>query len=164
MKYIGRLAHHLEGLQSPSLSELEAALKSALPSRHEYAPLIKPPQKLAYGRHVLYSSPQVEAILIHLPPMSRTAIHDHGGSIGCSRILEGEMTHVIHTLDEYGYPVQERVEVVTAGGTVRVPSSLIHEMVNRSLSQRMISLHLYAPPLRHIEVYKPYDQVLDYII
>lgn len=164
MKYTQQLAQSLNELSAPSLDMLVQTLRSLRPSRSQYAPLIKPPQNLAYGRHVLYSTSEVEAILIHLPPMSRTAIHDHGGSIGVSCILEGEMTHVTHTLDEYGYPAQERIDVLKVGETVRVSSSLIHEMVNRSLTQRMISLHLYAPPLRQIRLYKPYDQVLDYVI
>jgi cysteine dioxygenase len=164
MSYTERLIRQLDQLTAPTMEELQTVLQSVLPTPSQYGPLVMPPKALPYGRHVLHSTDAVEAILIHLPAQARTAIHDHGVSIGCACVLEGEMANVVYTVDEDGYPLERAMQLLQPGEINNVSKRMIHAMVNPSPTERMVSLHLYTPPLRNIKTYIPYCEVLDYVI
>jgi cysteine dioxygenase len=121
------------------------------------------PNRLPYGRNVLFSNDDYEVIVINLPGNRATAIHDHGDSIGCAFIVQGELQNITYTLDSNGYPLQKDEFRFQAGQMLESPSGLIHEMRNPR-KEAMVSLHVYSPPLQDIKSYVPYCEVLDYVI
>jgi cysteine dioxygenase len=121
------------------------------------------PNQLPYGRNVLLRNDDFEVIVINLPGNRATAIHDHGESIGCAFIVQGELLNVTYTLDSNGYPAPEKESRFTAGQILESESGLIHEMRNPR-KDAMISLHVYSPPLQNIQSYAPYSDVLDFVI
>jgi cysteine dioxygenase len=121
------------------------------------------PSKLPYGRNVLLRNDDYEVIVINLPGNVGTAIHDHGDSIGCAFIVQGELHNITYKLDSNGYPLQNDEFRFPAGMMLESPLGLIHEMRNPR-REAMISLHVYSPPLQNIQSYVPYSEVLDFVI
>lgn len=165
MKWIQRLETELEKLQAPTVAELRSALSAAGCTKEDIAPYVtEPADGRAYGRNVLYRSEHVEAVAIHLPPGTATAVHDHGDSIGCAAILEGSLRNDIYRKTDYGMAVDAGAVTVMSGRHLVAPHGQVHRMRNDN-SERMVSLHLYAPPLAGVRCYMPEDDaLLDYVI
>ncbi|WP_171909409.1 cysteine dioxygenase family protein [Paenibacillus sp. GP183] len=121
------------------------------------------PKKLPYGRNVLLLNDDYEIIVVYLPGNRATAIHDHGESMGCTFVVQGEFLNRSYLANEYGYPGQNNESLIKEGDILEVPYGQIHEMINPR-KEAMISLHVYTPALRSIKVYTPYCEVLDYVI
>jgi cysteine dioxygenase len=95
MELLDCIQQHFGGLTNPTLKELGDALKR-IPNVSQFIqPYIKEPDQFAYGRHVIYGNDVLEVIVINLPPYKETAIHDHGQSIGCARVVEGKLLNTI---------------------------------------------------------------------
>ncbi|HZG76556.1 MAG TPA: cysteine dioxygenase family protein [Paenibacillus sp.] len=122
----------------------------------ELAALARPhatePDGHAYGRNVVYADERMEAIVIHLPAGAATAVHDHGASIGCAIVVEGCMTNEVYRLGADGRVRLEEAEAIRAGEPMPSPAGVIHRMRNDG-DARLVSLHVYAPPLRGMTRY-----------
>ncbi|WNR42387.1 cysteine dioxygenase [Paenibacillus roseipurpureus] len=150
-------------LQSPTTQQLVEALQS-IERNLTYVPDLKTePSQHAYGRNVVYSTPHLEVIIIHIPPSRSTAIHNHGSSIGAACLVTGTLVNSIYTLDETGYPVASRDHFIQACDYFIAPKEQIHQLSN-PFHEPAISIHVYSPPLREVKRYLPYSEVLDYVI
>jgi cysteine dioxygenase len=142
-------------------------LKEAIASLEELLLLVPDyctePNKLPYGRNVLLRNADYEIVVIYLPGNRATAIHDHGDSIGCALVVQGELLNISYTLDSNGYPLKKEEVLVQSGNMMEATYGQIHEMKNPR-KEAMISLHVYSPPLKNIKAYVPYSEVLDYVI
>lgn len=148
------IASKFEGLMRPTLDDLRSKL-SELPDFSRQLPnFVTEPDQLPYGRNVIYSTDHLELIVINLPPMRRTAIHDHGQSNCCAIIVEGTMTNT--TYDPVGPGEVEATEeqLIKPGQFLVSPKGHIHQMSNRT-SERVLSLHAYSPPLSGMQNYTP---------
>lgn len=148
---------------APAPHELQAIITGLELTTEKVAPFIKEPSYLPYGRTILYQSDSVEVILIHLPQGNQTLIHDHGESIGCAYILEGQMTNIAYSTDSYGYAQECGQSTVMSDQFLYAPSGQIHQMRN-SGTGRLLSFHVYTPRLTDTRMYRTYEQVLDYVI
>ena len=107
----------------------------------------------AYTRTVLHRAAGWEVLLAGWLPGQRTAPHGHGESFGVTCVLEG-------TLGEVEYRLAPGGQVVKAGRRKHGPGSVFHEQphtihhVEHAGRVRAVSLHLYAPPLRRMELYE----------
>jgi cysteine dioxygenase len=158
-----RLEEVFSPRKKPDMEELKKALsdlKGLLKLVPDYC---TEPNKLPYGRNVLLRNEEYEIIVIYLPGNQATAIHDHGDSIGCTFVVQGEFLNKTYKLDPYRFPVQQDEYLVQAGDMLEVPYGQIHEMKNLR-KDAMISLHVYSPPLHNIKAYTPFAEVLDYVI
>jgi len=163
MKLIEAVERAFCGVSKPAPHELKAVITRLELTPEKAAPYITEPSGLPYGRNALFVSDEVEVILVHLPRGSRTRIHDHGASVGCAYILEGELTNTVYRLDNYGYAHEYGSTVLQTGQFLYAPQGQIHQMSNMS-SERMLSFHVYTPRLTDTKVYRTYGQVLDYVI
>jgi cysteine dioxygenase len=163
MELIDKLEQLFTTTHKRSLEELKEALTSLGELVWHAANYRTEPNRLPYGRNVLLRNDDYEVIVINLPGNRATAIHDHGDSIGCAVIVQGELQNITYTLDSNGYPLQKEESRFHAGEMLESPSELIHEMRNPR-KEAMISLHVYSPPLQNIQTYVPYCEVLDYVI
>lgn len=151
-------------MRSPSLFELKQGLEQVeLNSIYSNEEIPTPEKGRDYGRKSIFNNGEVECVLVHIPAYKKTTIHNHGSSIGCARVLEGEMSNVIYTLDEYGYPIKKGEERIDSQRRMHVTDGLIHEMKNER-KDRVVSLHVYSPPLSEVRAYLPYQEVLDFVI
>ncbi len=116
-------------------------------------PHVTEPDGHAYGRNVVYADERMEAIVIHLPAGAATAVHDHGASIGCAVVVEGGMANEMYRLETDGKVRLDAASDVAAGERMLSPAGVIHRMRNDGAG-RMVSLHVYAPPLRGMTRYE----------
>jgi predicted metal-dependent enzyme (double-stranded beta helix superfamily) len=70
-------------------------------------------------------------------------LHDHGGSIGVARVVEGRLVEAYTDVVER-HPLRSRV--LGAGEPVALPSTRVHEVWNPGPGPSL-SIHAYAPPL-----------------
>lgn len=150
-------------LHNPSLYQLKEALQSIEHNLIEVPDYKTEPAQLPYGRNVIYASPDLEVIIIHIPSSCATAIHNHGLSVGAACLVSGSLVNSIFSLDAEGYPIAQRDDFIQAGDCFTAPENQIHQLSN-PFHEPAISIHVYSPPLREVRRYLPYSEVLDYVI
>ncbi|WP_248926285.1 cysteine dioxygenase [Paenibacillus hamazuiensis] len=163
MDLITSIRQTFQRVKKPSLRELQWAIQSLELTAEQVQPFIQNPTYLPYGRTIMFKSEEVEAVLIHLPGKAETAIHDHGDSIGCGIVLEGELENAIYRLDAYCYPIEAASFVVGTNEFFTAPKGQVHQMRN-AREERLITFHVYTPALAGAVNYLPYEQVLDFVI
>jgi cysteine dioxygenase len=147
MEFIEQIQKQFGKLKPLTLNEISETLEqvSFIP-QHLIEPYITDPDQFAYGRNILYRNDNIEVILINIPPNKETAIHDHGNSIGCAMVLEGEMVNSIYRATE-NYAEKTSSYTVGKRDCIYSTAGLIHKMSN-SHNERMVSIHVYSPPLQ----------------
>ncbi|NOU96259.1 cysteine dioxygenase [Paenibacillus sp. LMG 31456] len=163
MKLLESIEQAFRSVTCPAPHELKAIITSLELTSEKVTPHIVEPSYLPYGRSVLFQSDDIEVILVHLPRGRKTLIHDHGASVGCAFILEGQMTNTSYRLDGYGYAQECGESTLKQHQFLYAPKGQIHQMSN-SGEGRMLSFHVYAPRLMGIKSYRTYEEVLDYVI
>lgn len=141
-------------LRCPTPVELRKALESLTLSMDKIAGHIPEPEGLPYGRKVLYTTPHVEVVLIHLPAQQESVPHNHGESFGWEWIISGTLTNIIFTSpfeDDRVQPTQ--ATIVTAGECCYIAPGEIHSIRNNG-EMPVISLNVYTPPLRNSKQYQ----------
>jgi cysteine dioxygenase len=145
----------LHGLgRVPTLDEVNELLFGALISDAEILPFrqFKPG---TYARHRLMRNEFAELLVLCWRPGQKTPIHDHNGSHGAVRVLEGIMWEsTFHLNDDallcYRSACERPVGAVTGAGVTD-----IHQLGNPEVSgQDLVTLHIYAPPLNVLNTYK----------
>jgi cysteine dioxygenase len=95
----------------------------------------------------------------------RSSIHDHAGSLGGIKILQGELTEclferaangMIKSLSSAEYAIEKtRIE----------ETSLIHQISNLQAGNgKAVSVHIYIPPLVRMNVYSLEDPAVRNIL
>lgn len=76
-------------------------------------------------------------------------LHDHGGSIGVVRVVEGRLVETYTDLVErHGL----RSATIASGQSVALPATRVHEVWNPGPAPAL-SLHIYSPPLTSMTFY-----------
>ncbi|GAA1380116.1 cysteine dioxygenase [Peribacillus frigoritolerans] len=148
MGFLETIKSTLDNLPSYNEVNLVQAVQSLNLTFNEVSKYVTEPKDLEYGRNVIYRSENVEVIVIHLPSMAKTLIHDHGLSIGCIFVVAGDFLNVLYKLeDKASYPIYDQVEVFSQHEILVVKEDTIHMMYNPTLSP-VITFHIYTPPLK----------------
>lgn len=163
MKLLESIEQAFQHIDHTTLHELRGKIVSLGLTAELAAPWIEEPRLLPYGRKVVYQTEDVEVIVVHLPAGTETFIHDHGASIGCAYVLEGQLTNRVYRLSREGYAYEAGASVVEPGQFLYAPQGQIHQMCNTG-PRRMVSFHVYAPKLSGSKSFYTYEQVLDYVI
>lgn len=132
------------------------ALNTAVQSVDEIARMLLPHQiadtARPYGRHVLLEGDNLEIMLATWTRGMFCAPHDHGGSEGVVKVLQGRARHRIYTIDDDGLTLV-REEIAQAGDVMLCPKSLVHAMGDDAADLPLVTLHLYTGPVPHMVVY-----------
>ncbi|MEC0296704.1 cysteine dioxygenase [Peribacillus frigoritolerans] len=148
MVFLETIKRTLDNLPSYNEVNLVQAVQSLNLTFNEVSKYVTEPKDLEYGRNVIYRSENVEVIVIHLPSMAKTLIHDHGISIGCIFVVAGDFLNVLYKLeDKASYPIYDQVEEFTQHEILVVKEDTIHMMYNPTTSP-VITFHIYTPPLK----------------
>ena len=118
-----------------------------------------------YARNLVYKDREFEIMIMCWKAGQRSSIHDHAGSLGGIRILQGELTEclferaangMIKSLSSADYAIEEaRVE----------ETSLIHQISNLQAEEgKTVSVHIYIPPLVRMNVYSLEDPAVRNIL
>jgi len=141
-------------LHSPTPAELRQALASLSLSMETIVEHIPQPEGLPYGRKVLFATPHVEVVLIHLPSHQESVPHNHGDSFGWEWIIEGTLTSITYSLSnaEQDEVQQVQTTIVQAGDCCYIAPGEIHSIHNNKETP-VISLNVYTPLLRNSKHY-----------
>ncbi|WP_249594377.1 cysteine dioxygenase [Peribacillus frigoritolerans] len=148
MGFLETIKSTLDNLPSYNEVNLVQAVQSLNLTFNEVSKYVTEPKDLEYGRNVIYRSENVEVIVIHLPSMAKTLIHDHGLSIGCIFVVAGDFLNVSYKLkDKATYPIYDQVEEFSQHEILVVKEDTIHMMYNPTTSP-VITFHIYTPPIK----------------
>jgi cysteine dioxygenase len=148
---VGRLA----ALQSaPALAEINSLMAAVEVGRDELRPHVSFKEG-TYARHRVYLNDYAELLVLCWRPGQRTPIHDHNGSFGAVRVLSGVMWETLFEMEEGRGLAYKSSREWTPGHITGADIPDIHQLGNPDVSgQDLITLHLYAPPLTSLNVYR----------
>lgn len=147
------IAARFQGEETFTVERIRSALMDIPDASALTLPYVEQPGKYPYGRSVVYADDRFEAIVIHVPPGAATAVHDHGASVGCAIVAEGQLTNVLYRLRGDGRVKRTWEEAIAPGECMPSPAGVIHRMRNDG-ETRAVSLHVYAPPLGAMNRYE----------
>ena len=137
---------------SMEFSALTRFLKAENPVFEELILLATSDASKPYGRRVLLETDALEMMVARWTPGHPCAPHDHGGSLGAVRVLQGRAKHRIwRCIDGMLRAVHE--ELVDPGGVMSCGSDLIHSMGDDGAPEPLITLHMYTKSIDHMVVY-----------
>lgn len=111
-----------------------------------------------YARNLVYSDEKVAIFLMCWKSGQRSLIHDHGESLGGVKILRGILTETLFERAPNGM-----IKAVSSSDyqsfdiQIEEPTT-IHQVSNLQPGlSHAISLHIYVPPLREMNIYTLYQ-------
>jgi cysteine dioxygenase len=108
-----------------------------------------------YARHRVFRNDYIEMLVLCWRPGQRTPIHDHNGSYGVVRVWSGVMWETLFAMDDERGLLYRAGRDWAAGCITGADVPDIHQLGNPDVSgQDLITLHLYAPPLGSLNIYK----------
>ena len=108
-----------------------------------------------YARHRVHLGPHAELLVLCWRPGQRTPIHDHAGSFGAVKVLRGVMWETLFEMGESDGLRYDSAREWAPGHVTGADVPDIHQLGNPDVSgQDLVTLHLYAPPLTSLNVYK----------
>lgn len=107
-----------------------------------------------YRRNLLHRCENFEALVLCFESGQRTPIHDHAGSACGVRVLEGVGMETIYERTEDGWLYATGTQELPRSGIVGSNDMDIHQLSNlQSGGRRMVTLHIYSPPLGEVGNY-----------
>jgi cysteine dioxygenase len=113
---------------------------------------------LRYARNLVHKTDRFEVMVMCWHSGQRSSIHDHAGSLGGLKVLQGELTESLFDKAPNGM-IKSLTSADYGAGAIRVEeTALIHQISNlRGDNGKSISLHVYVPPLTRMNVYSLED-------
>ena len=111
-----------------------------------------------YARNLVHKTDRFEVMVMCWHAGQRSSIHDHAGSLGGLKILQGALTESLFEKAPNGM-IKSLSSVDYGAGATRVEeTSLIHQISNlQAENGKAISIHIYIPPLVRMNVYSLED-------
>lgn len=111
-----------------------------------------------YQRNLLHKGPHYHALILCWLNGQRSPIHDHRGSACGVRVLEGVATETVFDRLPNGYIRAERSRELHEGQICGSYDADIHQVSNlQNGDGRLITLHVYTPPLINMRTYRIED-------
>ena len=107
-----------------------------------------------YSRNHVLRNEFLEVLILCWEPGQCTVIHDHNGSFGVVRVLEGELSETLFVQDEQQVLRRNREAKWQPGAVTGADVPDIHRLYNCPDSgQKLVTLHVYCPPLHKLNTY-----------
>jgi len=118
-----------------------------------------------YARNLVFKDNHFEIMVMCWKAGQRSSIHDHAGSLGGIRILQGELTECLFTKAANGM-IKSLSSADYAQQHTRVEeTSLIHQISNlQTDNASTVSVHIYLPPLTRMNCYSLEDPAVRNIL
>jgi cysteine dioxygenase len=108
-----------------------------------------------YTRTLVCRTPRFDLLILCWRPGQSSTIHDHADSLNATRVHRGCLTSREFALDSpASHLTLQRETCHERGELVTVERHAIHQLANTS-NENLVTLHVYARPLRTIQVYCP---------
>lgn len=138
----------------PELAEVNEWLRDTEVGHEELRPHVGFKEG-TYARHRVSGGEHAELLVLCWRPGQRTPIHDHNGSFGAVKVVRGVMWETLFGMDSARGLLYKSSREWTPGQVTGADTPDIHQLGNPEVSgQDLITLHLYAPPLTSLNVYK----------
>jgi|SRR3989344_3774462 len=99
----------------------------------------------SYEREVIFNDGISEIVRIKWPPCSKSEPHDHGVSIGLTKVTGGLVFERIYDRARRDFVIQN---TYVAGDIFNEWKDMIHIMGNLSNTEWAETYHIYIPPLQ----------------
>ena len=110
-----------------------------------------------YRRNLIRRTAAYEALLLCWLPGQRSPIHDHRGS-GCAfRVVEGVVTETLYEPAKNGLVCAASMRWLPPGTICASREWDVHEVANTQPQASLVTLHVYSPPLRDVNLYRAAD-------
>jgi cysteine dioxygenase len=152
---LSALAERIKRMDGPpAFEELNALLEGVEVTADELRPYVSFKEG-AYARHRVQLGEHAELLVLCWRPGQRTPIHDHAGSYGAVKVLRGVMWETLFEMQEGEGLAYKSAREWTPGRVTGADVPDIHQLGNPDVSGLdLVTLHLYAPPLTSLNVYK----------
>ncbi len=114
---------------------------------------------LTYRRNLICEGEWFELLCICWRSGQRSPIHNHAGSTCGLRIIEGVATETVFEPTPSGLIKPTQSTDYTAGHVCCTEDQEVHQVSNlQADGQNLITLHIYSPPLRSMEMFSLTDR------
>ncbi len=150
-----QLADHLASLgQAPTLSEVNEWVANASITAEDVCDYRRF-REGTYARNRVLKTDLLEVLILCWEPRHCTVIHDHNGAFGVVRVLEGELSETLFAHDAEGVLRRTEEAKWQPGAVTGADAPDIHSLYNCQHSgQKLVTLHVYCPPLHKLNTYK----------
>ncbi len=149
--------------ESISLEELKELMERTSFDESELEPYLQFSDS-KYQRNLVASGENYEALLLCFEAGQRTPIHDHAGSACGVKVIQGVATETIFESTDNGWLYPTQSSCLNAGGVVGSADMDVHRLSNlQSDSQRLVTLHVYSPPLGEVGNYSIDDNSVAHV-
>lgn len=106
-----------------------------------------------YQRNLLRAGSAYQALALCWKPGQRSVIHDHRGSACGVSVLQGTARETTYARGPDGMLVAGETRDMHCGEVCGSVDADIHQIVNPSDDEGLVTLHIYSPPLRRCGTY-----------
>ncbi|OHX11286.1 hypothetical protein BI347_16505 [Chromobacterium sphagni] len=107
-----------------------------------------------YRRNRIYANDFCELLLLCWRSGQRSQIHNHRGSLCGVRVLQGVAVETVFEQTPSGLVASRETRELAAGSLVVNGHLDIHQVANQQPDgEDLVTLHLYSPPLRRMELF-----------
>jgi predicted metal-dependent enzyme (double-stranded beta helix superfamily) len=109
-----------------------------------------------YKRNLVHVSSKCEVVVLCFKEGQITPIHDHGGSIGITVVLDGIMTEELFNKQQTGVILHTLTREFRIDELSHTYLTTIHRVSNAHTG-RLVIIHIYFPPLTLMNIYNLKD-------
>jgi predicted metal-dependent enzyme (double-stranded beta helix superfamily) len=119
-----------------------------------------------YARNLVVRTPHFELLVLCWRPGQHSTIHDHAGSLNAIRVRSGQLTSRVFrpvagaAVGEGPVELVSEVRIGPGQPLVGVDRGGVHQLADTS-DARLVTLHVYAPPLRELTVFDTESPVVE---
>ncbi len=105
-----------------------------------------------YGRNVLFADDALEVMVATWTRGMPCEAHDHGGSVGAVRVLQGRGWHRVWQVAD-GCLRERAAHPAISGEVLTVGANMVHSLGDDDDDVPLVTLHLYTRAIDHMVVY-----------
>ena len=153
------MLRYLDGLtEAPPLTELAEELRRYPVALDDVAALLRFSDR-GYQRNLLRAGGCYQAWVLCWKNGQRSPIHDHHGSRCVVRVLHGVLTETLFAFAPNGHVKAVASRDFGPGELLASQNADLHQASNLQAGDAdLVTLHVYAPPLRAMGLYSLYDR------
>lgn len=152
------LVHELDALgNEPTLAALGHALQGANLTLADVQAYVRPTPR-TYNRVPVVVRAGYDLLVMTWLPGQASLPHDHSGSICATWIVQGEAVEGCYQIAPDGYVDLQYETPAGPGALLAGQDSSVHTLRNTSAHALLVSVHIYAPPLRDVRQFRQRPQ------
>ena len=137
-----------------TLAGIARVLTDAALSPGDVAPFVRP-TPASYSRVRVVRNERYELLVLTWLPGQASPAHDHTGSVCVLQVIHGTAVEAEYSVASDGYADIEYETTATAGRVSGGQDAGVHTVRNPSAAEPLVTVHVYAPPLKDVRRYTP---------